>query len=147
MQVTRISANVRYSKQMPDGAFKTVELGAEGSLDSSDETWQEAQAALYHQLGDQLRYVFNGNGAGKPQNGSQDHVQPLPEPPLPFQHHSMSTGARSTRPHFRSTRRTAGPGIAIGFRTASGVKRGGLHLLQCRSPFGWPRKHLYHNYE
>jgi hypothetical protein len=83
MQVTRISANVRYSKQMPDGAFKTVELGAEGSLDSSDETWQEAQAALYHQLGDQLRYVFNGNGAGKPQNGSQGHVQPLPEPPLP----------------------------------------------------------------
>jgi hypothetical protein len=75
MQVTSVSVNVRYSKQMADGSFKTIELGCEGTLNSSNDDWQEVQASLYHQLGDQMRYVFSGNGAGKVQNGSESHGQ------------------------------------------------------------------------
>jgi hypothetical protein len=37
MQVTSISVNVRYSKQMGDGSFKTLELGCEGALDSEED--------------------------------------------------------------------------------------------------------------
>jgi len=53
MKVSVVKVNVRYSKQMADGSHKTVELGVEGSLTCSDEDWHEAQADLYHQLGDQ----------------------------------------------------------------------------------------------
>jgi hypothetical protein len=31
MRVTSISVSVRYSKQMGDGSYKTVELGCEGA--------------------------------------------------------------------------------------------------------------------
>jgi hypothetical protein len=48
MRVTVVSVNVRYSKQMPDASFKTVELGIEGSLSSSDEDWHEVQKTFTH---------------------------------------------------------------------------------------------------
>jgi hypothetical protein len=35
---------------MADGAWKTVELGAEGAL-TPDEDYHQAQLALYHELG------------------------------------------------------------------------------------------------
>jgi hypothetical protein len=84
MRVTTVSVNVRYSKPMGDGAHKTVELGIEGSLTDSSEDWCEVQRNIYAQLGDQLRYVFNGNGSGKAQNGSEKpirgaHSQPEPQ--------------------------------------------------------------------
>jgi hypothetical protein len=60
---------------MTDGNYKTVELGVEGSLDASDEDWQEVQDSLYRQLGDQMRHVFNG--AGKAQNGPEKAVEAL----------------------------------------------------------------------
>jgi hypothetical protein len=77
MRVTTVSVNVRYSKPMGDGSHKTVELGIEGSLTDNDEDWQEVQRNIC----DQLRYVFNGNGSGKAQNGSEKplrgaHSQP-----------------------------------------------------------------------
>ncbi len=50
MNVTTVSATVRYSKPLPDGAWKAVELSAEASLEP-DETWTEAQASLYQELG------------------------------------------------------------------------------------------------
>lgn len=91
MQVTSVSVNVRYSKQMADGSFKTIELGCEGTLNSSNDDWQEVQASLYHQLGDQMRYVFSGNGAGKVQNGSESHGQAptahSSPPALPREHY------------------------------------------------------------
>jgi hypothetical protein len=87
VRVSSVSVNVRYSKQMVDGSFKTVELGTEGNLDPSED-WQEVQSDLYRQLGDQMRYVFNGSG--KAQNGPENAVAPLAEaatPPVPSREH------------------------------------------------------------
>jgi hypothetical protein len=83
MRINTVSVSVRYSKQMVDGNYKTVELGVEGSLDSSDEDWHEVQADLYHQLGNQMRYVFSGNGSGKVPNGPEKTVEAVPAEPLP----------------------------------------------------------------
>jgi hypothetical protein len=69
MRVTSVSINVRYSKPLADGSYKTIELGCESSLTSSDEDWQEVQRNLYKELGSQMRHVFSGNGAGKAQDG------------------------------------------------------------------------------
>jgi hypothetical protein len=66
----------RYSKQMTDGSYKTVELGCEGSLASSDENWHKVSLDLYRELGDQMRQVFSGNGSGKV-------AQEPPKPNLP----------------------------------------------------------------
>ena len=87
MRVTSISVSVRYSKQMGDGSYKTIELGCEGALEK-DENWWEAQADLYHQLGDQMRCVFSGSG--KAQNGPENAVAPLAgaaTPPVPSREH------------------------------------------------------------
>jgi hypothetical protein len=83
MRINTVSVSVRYSKQMADGSFKTVELGCEGTLTSGDEDWYEVQAHLYHQLGDQMKQVFSGNGSGKAQNGPEKPVETVPPPPLP----------------------------------------------------------------
>lgn len=87
MKATSISVNVRYSRPLPDGSYKTVELGCEATLTSSGEDWQIVQQDLYHQLGEQLRYVFaqpapakagvNGNDA---QDGHRIDAQPAQEP-------------------------------------------------------------------
>lgn len=62
MQVTTVSANVRFSKALGDGTHKTVELGAEAAV-SNDDTLQEAQARLYEALGQQIKALWsNGNG-------------------------------------------------------------------------------------
>jgi hypothetical protein len=82
MRVDRVTANVRYSKQMPDGAFKTVELGCESSLTDGDEDWREVQTNLYRQLGEQMRYVFSGNGSGK-----VAQEPPMPETLAPKREH------------------------------------------------------------
>ena len=44
------------------------------------EHWQQALAALYAELGQQLKALW-ANGNGKPaQNGSQSHAEPATEP-------------------------------------------------------------------
>jgi hypothetical protein len=94
MQVTSVSVNVRYSKQMADGSYKTVELGCERNPTNSDEDWHEVQAELYRQLGEQMRYVFGGNGSGKAQNGPEKAVPattPTPLPPPPPRQHWCTT--------------------------------------------------------
>ncbi len=75
MKVTKVSASARFSKAIDDGSYKTVELGAEATLEAK-ESWQEAQAKLYQQLTDQLKTLWesgvqrpeeaqvNGNGHG-----------------------------------------------------------------------------------
>ena len=57
MKVTTVSASARFSKALGDGMHKTVELSAEATVEYA-EMWQEAQASLYHQLGEQLRHPF-----------------------------------------------------------------------------------------
>jgi hypothetical protein len=76
MWVTVVKVYIRYSKQMPDTSFKTVELGLKGSLTSSDENWHKVSLDLYRELGDQMRQVFSGNGSGKV-------AQEPPKPNLP----------------------------------------------------------------
>ena len=78
MKVTTITAHVRYSRPMGDGSYKTVELGAEAAL-TTQETWTEAQASLYTELGQQLKALWtaksNGNGSNgdSPTHYCQEH--------------------------------------------------------------------------
>jgi len=53
------------------GAWKAVEIGAEGSVDAK-ENWQVAQASLYVQLSQQLKILWS-NGQ-KPQEGAECHT-------------------------------------------------------------------------
>ena len=68
VKVTTVSASVRYSKALDDGSHKTVELSAEAAL-TAQEQWQEAQASLYHELGQQLRGLWSTKANGQPING------------------------------------------------------------------------------
>ena len=90
MRVTTISASVRYSKALGNGTHKTVELSAEASLDTKD-TWRQAQAGLYADLGQQLRTLWatKTNGNGQPPAGN-DKTEAAPnhhcqEHDVPFQ--------------------------------------------------------------
>ena len=71
MKVKTIAATVRYSKPLPDGSWKAVELSAEATLEPQ-EAWKEAQASLYTDLGQQLRTLWTAkvNGNGQASNGS-----------------------------------------------------------------------------
>ena len=69
MNVITISATIRYSKPLPDGAWKAVELSAEATLEPQ-EAWIEAQASLYQDLGQQLKALWTANGNGQATNGS-----------------------------------------------------------------------------
>ena len=68
MKVTTISASVRYSRAINTGEYKTIELCAEATLEPN-ETWTEAQAALYQDLGQQLRTLWTVKN-GQATNGS-----------------------------------------------------------------------------
>ena len=70
MKVTTVSASVRFSKKMDDGAFKTVELSAEATL-APQEPWQQAQGNLYDQLGQQLKALWSARNGGEQRNGDQ----------------------------------------------------------------------------
>jgi len=59
MNVQTITVNLRASRPGKDGAWKTVEVGAQASLEPW-ETWQQSQAALYGELADQLKSLWNG---------------------------------------------------------------------------------------
>ena len=58
MKITTISANIRYSQDTGHGAWKVVELGAEATV-GEREKWSDAQAELYHQLGQQLKALWS----------------------------------------------------------------------------------------
>jgi hypothetical protein len=61
-QVDRISASLRFSKEMPGGgAWKSVELGAEAGLEEG-ETYEEGMAALYTMLAEDMRRAFGAKG-------------------------------------------------------------------------------------
>jgi hypothetical protein len=74
MRVTTVTATLRYSAEA-QGAWRSIEVGAEATLTNSDEDWRAAQANLYQQLGQQLRALWNGKGQEGQQNGHQSNVQ------------------------------------------------------------------------
>ena len=70
MQVDKIILTLRYSKELVDGAWKSIEIGAE-AVPSEDRSWQEQQRELYAELAGQLKTLF-ANNSGKPaQTGAQ----------------------------------------------------------------------------
>ena len=78
MEVSKISATIRYSQDTGKGAWKVIELGAEATV-SDREHWKQAQSELYYQIADQLRTLwFNGsnNSNGAALNGAESHVEP-----------------------------------------------------------------------
>jgi hypothetical protein len=81
MKVEKVSANIRYSKAQEDGAWKTVELPAEGTVEPL-ESWQTAQAVLYAQLGQQMKALW-GNGNGHKANGGAVVATEAPAEPEP----------------------------------------------------------------
>jgi hypothetical protein len=70
MEIQSISVHIRYSKPLADGSYKTVELAAEGTI-APGEDWHEAEVALYHELGETMKYVFSGPGSGKVKHGPE----------------------------------------------------------------------------
>ena len=96
MKVTTVTAQVKYSQDTGHDAWKSIELGAEASVDGK-ESWTEAQASLYQQLGQQLKVLWaNGNGH-KPQDGAESHgedPQPTEQPSQPngSNHHCQQHG-------------------------------------------------------
>ncbi len=74
-----MTATIKYSQDTGHGAWKSIELGAEGTVDTR-ENWQTAQAYLYAELGKQLKSLWsNGNGA-KPQEPPEKPAAPPTEP-------------------------------------------------------------------
>ena len=71
MKVTTVSATIRYSKDTGQGAWKVAEVGAEATVEDN-ETWTEAQAHLYAELGCQLKALW-ANGAGHKAQGDVTH--------------------------------------------------------------------------
>jgi hypothetical protein len=116
MRVTTISAAVRYSADTGHGSWKTLELGAEATIDSN-ENWTVALSCLYDTLVSQFRAKWQ-NGptqpAAAPANGQQG--DPAPHPPKgplrPSQGHQseISTGVRPTRSNTSVIRRATRSG-------------------------------------
>ena len=59
MIIEKVSATVRYSQQLKNGSWKSIELSAEGTIDALSESWQEAQSELYDDLGKQHQEAWN----------------------------------------------------------------------------------------
>lgn len=96
MEVSKISANIRYSQDTGKGAWKVIELGAEATI-SDREHWKQAQSELYYQLGDQLRTLWSngsntGNGAALNGAGGADKAVQPPAASEPTQ--------QTPRPHW-----------------------------------------------
>ena len=90
MKITTVSAAVRYSKRLDNGGHKTVELSADAIL-APRESWREAQAKLYAEVGRQMVALWtikvngqNANGAGTPEPTTDHRCQ---EHGVPFQRH------------------------------------------------------------
>ena len=83
MKVEKVSANIRYSKAQEGGAWKTLELAAEGTVEPL-ESWQTAQAVLYAQLGQQMKALW-GNGNGHKANAGAVVAAEAPAEPEPIE--------------------------------------------------------------
>ena len=79
MEVTSVSASVRFSGAVGPSRFKTVELSAEATV-QGDEDWQDAQSELYSRLGKQVKYLWLQGQ--KPLEGAEKAVEDIPGPDL-----------------------------------------------------------------
>ena len=77
MKIDRIKATVRYSQDTGKGAWKSVEVGAEGSVDER-ERWDAALAHLYSELGQQLKGLWANGQKPTEDTGSSQQSQ-VPE--------------------------------------------------------------------
>ena len=99
MKIEKVSATIRYSQDTGKGAWKVIEIGAEGSIDAREQ-WQSAQAYLYTKLGKQMKTLWasgstNGaGGAGAAVNGQNGAEAPAcPEPTEKPRDHWCATHA------------------------------------------------------
>lgn len=70
MRVTTVKATLRYAAEV-QGAWRSIEVGAEASLTSSEEDWREAQAELYDRLGHQIKVLWS-KGVSKERQGQPE---------------------------------------------------------------------------
>jgi hypothetical protein len=61
MNVNKVTATVRYTQDTGKGAWKSLELGCEASIDER-ENWRAAQAQLYAELASQFKTLWSQNG-------------------------------------------------------------------------------------
>ena len=79
MEVTTVSASVRFSGAVGPSRFKTVELSAEATV-QGDEDWQDAQSELYSRLGKQVKYLWLQGQ--KALEGAEKAPEDIPGPDL-----------------------------------------------------------------
>jgi hypothetical protein len=121
MKVNKVSATIRFSKEVHEG-WKSVELGAEAALDPEDD-WFLTQQGLYASLTGQLRTLWGKNGALEHvPEGSTIAVQPPQEGTHIYL--SNNTTVRFTRASSTSLRKMARSGGATKPRMASGAGKG-----------------------
>ena len=77
MKVDRVTASVRFSQDTGKGAWKVIEVGAEGTVDDQ-EGWQQAQSELYTELSTQLKELWASGCKGvstepSPTTVAQEH--------------------------------------------------------------------------
>ena len=83
MEVTSVSASVRFSGAVRPSRFKTVELSAEATV-RGDEDWRDAQSQLYQELGKQVKYLWL-QGQKTPE-GAEKAIDVIPGSDLPQRH-------------------------------------------------------------
>jgi hypothetical protein len=79
LEVTSVSASVRFSGAIGPSRFKTVELSAEATV-QGDEDWQDAQSELYQELRKQVSYLWLQGQ--KALEGAEKAVEDIPGPDL-----------------------------------------------------------------
>ncbi len=78
MRVFNVAVNIRYAKEI-EGAWKTVEVGAEATVEEGEQ-WTLCQQGLFAQLSAQLREVWamwakNGRGPEPVHNGHEKLIE------------------------------------------------------------------------
>ena len=81
MKVDRITAQIRFNQDSGKGAWKSVEIGAEATVDER-ERWATALSQLYTELGRELKALW-ANGNGKPPESPQDGAESTVAAPQP----------------------------------------------------------------
>ena len=89
MKIDRVKATIRYSQDSGKGAWKSLEIGAEGTVDER-ELWQAALAQLYADLGREFKQLWSsgtraevGSGDAVAAAAPSEQEEPLPVPVTP----------------------------------------------------------------